>query len=284
MLGKSDAAKGYLRVEAATYFKFDIDHSDQFIRHFKGQVYSPCYYRGLASLVPFYEKYHEETQPENLPSLISTIRQRVSFLCAGLVVVEEPSYHRPVSNISTELQEISFAAPRRFYSIAKRSSSKATASLLMRYQRHRHISCVYKLNVPESHQMICWLRDMTVSTDVGNVKFLQHVNEAMSRVYATRNGGFNENWVYDQAKLDLDNHQVLDFVTPAFQVGSTELFSHSLSINRSLSHRYNDYPLLCTSDHDISLAWRQKFPGLRADPNATFYWWLQDWLKTSLWF
>ncbi|KAF1960351.1 hypothetical protein CC80DRAFT_292237 [Byssothecium circinans] len=254
MLGKSDATKGHRRAEAATYFKFVIDHGERFIWHHIRHGGARCFSGGLENLVPFYEKYHGKTQPKNLPSIL---RQRVNFLCAGIVVVEEPLIFGPGLGFFHRTARDFFHEPSatEILQQCKLTELESYCLFVDAVSRHRHSKC----------------------------RFLQHINEAMSRVHAMKNGGFNENWVYDQAKLDLGDDRVLDFVTLTFQAGSTELLSHSLSMKRSLSGRYKDYLLLCSSDHAFAPAWRQKFLELGANPNATFYWGLQDRLKTSPW-
>ncbi|KAH8701241.1 hypothetical protein GQ44DRAFT_733033 [Phaeosphaeriaceae sp. PMI808] len=285
MLGKSDATKGHRRAEAATYFKFVIDHSERSIWHHIRHGGARCFYGGLENLVPFYEKYHERTQPKNLPSTLRIIRQRVNFLCAGIVVVEEPSTFSPELGFFHRTARDFFHKPSatEILQQCKLTELESYCLFVDAVSRHRHSSCEYELNAYETRQMIRWLQNMKESTDVDKLKFLQHINEAMSRVHAMKNGGFNENWVYDQAKLDLGDDRVLDFVTLTFQAGSTELLSLSLNMKRSLSGRYKDYLLLCSSDHGFAPAWRQKFLELGANPNATFYWGLQDRLKTSPW-
>ena len=111
------------------------------------------------------------------------------------------------------------------------------------------------------------------------LKFLQHVNKVISRSAGDR----RETWVYDEAHFIGGNDQALDFVCLTLQEGSLELLSHYLSMERALSERYKDYLLLCASDRRIDSVWRRKLLELGANPNATFYFGLQDRVKTSPW-
>lgn len=283
MLGKSDATKGHRMAEAATYFKFVINHGERGILHYipKRGAYL-CYYSGLVNLVPFYEKYHGKTQPENLPSLLSTIRQRVNFLCAGMVVVEESSprlrfFHRTARDFFRE------PSAREILQHCNLTELESYCLFVDVISRNRHSRCKYKLNLSEARQMIRWVKDMKESTDEDKVKILQHIDKTMSQVHAVNNGGLNVNWVYNQAKTDWSDDRVLDFFTLALQAGSTKLLSRSFSMNRSLGARYKDYLLLCSSEPWNDLPWTNKFLELGANPNARFYLGLQDRLKTSPW-
>ncbi|KAI0096891.1 hypothetical protein GGR51DRAFT_542206 [Nemania sp. FL0031] len=55
-------------------------------------------------------------------------------------------------------------------------------------------------------------------------------------------------------------------------------------MGRCFSRRYKDFLLLCSANRDyLNSAWGKKLLAQGANPNAVFYWGLQDKLKTSPW-
>jgi hypothetical protein len=286
MLKKSDGAKGDRKAEAASYFNFVIDHSGRDISHRLLRYKLHCERPRIADFVPLYERYHEKTESIDLPSILKIVQQRINFLCAGMVVIRRDHvgfFHRTARDF--------------FYdSSAKDILDQCRLSQLERFclfvdgvcrNRHNGCRCVLAPGAFEARRMVEWHHDMKDSDDLDKLKYITHVGEAMSRVHATKNGGVNENWVYEQSKSYPGDDQVLDYTLLTFQAGSAQLLPQYLEKKRGLSRRYKDYLLLCSSDHYIwdmdGGHWRNKILGLGANPNAMFYWGLQDRLKTSPW-
>lgn len=289
MLEKSDVGKGDRRAEAASYFKFVIDHSGHVIDHAGYNSHGHyekrrCYKSKIANFVPLYEIYHGEPNTNGVSSIYEIVRQRINFLCVGMVMIDDQDmgfFHRTARDFFHD-------------SAAKEILDQCPLTELERYRlfvdgicRHEHSECDFDFTVFEARRMISWHGHMTESNDVEKFEYLKYVDKAMSRVYAT-NRGINENWVYEQAKSPSGDDDVLDFMGLSVQVGAVELVSEVLSTKRKLSGRYKNYLFLCSiatgwRHRDSKLALYKKLLELGANPNAAFYWGLQDRLKTSPW-
>jgi hypothetical protein len=287
MLKKSDGTNGNRKAEAASYFKFVIDHSRRDILHKarRGTAMIRCRRPAVANFVPLYERYHGKIDTNSASSIFEIVQHRIIFLCAGMVVIENDEvdfFHRTARDF--------FQEPS-----AKEILEQCRLTQLQRYClfvdgvcRHRESDCVYGLNAHEAHEMLLWRDNMNESDEVDKLEYLKYVNQAISRAYAAKDGAINESWVYEQSRSHLGDDQVLDFLGLSFQIGSTEILSQYLSTKRGLSGRYKDYLLLCSPNLEwktdgFNLTWRKRLLELGAQPNATFYWGLQDRLKTSPW-
>ncbi|KAK4163927.1 hypothetical protein QBC43DRAFT_211966 [Cladorrhinum sp. PSN259] len=287
MLGRSEGSKRHRKSEAAMYFQFVLDHGGRQLSY-KLPRRGTLDRRGtLEILIPFYERYHGKTQSNDLRSTLEIIRQRVNFLCAGMVTIYETGlprndnldfFHRTARDFFHEPSGIEIL---RHSELTELETYCLFVDAVIRkghpYWRYE------TLTAHEIGEMIGWLHKMKQSTGADKLQFLRHIDEAMRRSYAEKYGVANGNWVYEQAKLDTGDDGVLDFVSLAFTAGSTDLLSHFLSTKRSFSGRYKDYLLLCSSRNSIIPEWRVKLLALGANPNASFYSGLQDRLRTSPW-
>jgi len=285
MLGKSDAAKGHRKAEAAMYFKFIIDHNTRqtLFHHLSGGPLIDCTLTGPHFLIPFYEKHQGKIKSKDPQVILKMIRDRVNFLCAGMATFREgyfqslEFFHRTAKDFFHE------PSGMEILQHCKLTQLESFCMFVDAVTRDGHVGCNSELNAHEAGHMVCWVQDMKESTDSDKIKFLQHVDKAMSRLHAMRDGGVDKSWVYNQAKRRLGDDKVIDYTTLALREGSTELLYRFLSTNKSLSRRYKDYVLLCSSSRHLDRELIQKFLELGADPNALFYWGLQDRLKTSPW-
>jgi len=287
MLGKSDAAKGSRRAEAAMYFQYVLDHGDRRLFHWPIGVSDavPCSNSGLENMVPFYERFHAKVQPEDQQAILGIMQQRVNFLCAGMVVAAD------LYGSGTELQFFHrtardfFCEPSGKEILQECAMTKLESYCLVidNIFKGGHGGCEFSLHADEVYQMVLWVDEMNAWSVADRVAYLQHIDKSMTQFHDTENGGIDTNWVYDQVKSGWhENSRSLDFVTFTFNAGRTELLSHHLSMGRSLSSRYKDYFLMCTS-HRPSFKWTKIFIELGANPNARFYWDVLHPFKTSPW-
>lgn len=289
MIGKSDALKGNRKAEAASYFQFVLNHSDRCI-YLKNPKPRPPMRRfhSEIGIRPFYEHYNGKLQLKTRQAICDRVRQRINFLCAGLVVVwgaDDPGlgsvgfFHRTARDFFNEAQG------KEILRQSKLTQLDSYCLFVDGVCMWKEVYCGHdKFTEREAGQMVNWVRCMGELTETERVKFLQHVNETLSRGYTTNNSGMGlRNWVYDQAKGADGDEQILDFLALTLKDGTTDLLSHTLRMNQNLSGGYKDYLLLVLSQHRITSTWAQRLLGIGADPNATFYQGLRSKLKISPW-
>ncbi|KAI8948687.1 hypothetical protein F4801DRAFT_442999 [Xylaria longipes] len=280
MLEKSEVIEGR-QAEAASYFKFIIDHIDWALYHRSGNSWSMCTALGLSIFVPIYEHFHGKFHTDDESLILSTVWHRIRNLCAGFVVLsghEVNFFHRTAQDFFRE------PTANTFLEQSSLTQLECYCLFVDGLVRNGHNSCSGQLGVYETHILLHWCQAAEEMSDADKVKFYQHIDQTMSQHYSLKHGVIKENWVYEQAKSYVGDDQVLDFTSLACKHGSTELLSHYLSTGRRLSRRYKDYLLLILAHQDSpNPDWERNLLTQGANPNATFYWGIQDRLKTSPW-
>jgi hypothetical protein len=279
MLEKSGATEGPRRAEAASYFQFIL-------------TTERCHYlwwgrhRRITMFVPLYERYHGKFLVRNESIILKTVQRRISNLCAGLVVIDNDTRFGTVRFFHRTARDY-FQDPSAKAFLEESDLSELDIQYLFvdAWFRNRHSLFAFNLRSQEVQSLILICQDMQTTSVTDKAKFLQHIDQTFSHNHALKYPGIKENWVYEQAKNLEGYDKVLDFTSYAFSLGSMELLSHHLKMERRcLSGRYKDYLLLCCArQYRIHQVWTRKLLGQGANPNATFYWGLQSRLKTSPW-
>lgn len=319
MLEKSGFSEGERGAEAAAYFKFVIEHHQHTLFHRFHHQYTlfhrfgpyavgiTCEIRPLEPFIPLYEYFHGPTQDQDLSNITRRIRERIERLCAGMVVIRESNY-----TLDDPVYEVDFfhRTARDFFHEAPGSDILKQCKLtqLERYclwvdglckSDHSHCnsavnrcqSIPYKLSAYDARNMISWAKEMETSSHADRLSYLQHIDKSLSILYVAKNRNTIEDWVYEQSKSFHGDDQVLDFTALVIQQGWTEWLSFYSTSGQDMSTRYKDYLLLCcsavcpyytpTSTWDLSSIAKLLEAG--ASPNATFYWGMQNRMKTSPW-
>jgi hypothetical protein len=291
ILERSGAHKGHRRAEAASYFRFALDHcGGRHFGHTCRRAWSRCESSGsplaLEHFLPLFERYHGHIQANEQHTMLQ-MRQRINHLCAGIIVVDIGSKYIAGSKVDFfhRTARDYFYAPSAQgildQGISQLESFCLFADSILKYD---HGNCFYKkMAAAEFRSMTAWIREMDETREADKVNFLRHIDEGMKRYYAAKSRPHHGNWVLEQALSETGNDQVADLTGLAIQVNGTEFLSRQLDTSLSRSERYKDYLLLCSSVHHSNPLWKQKLLELGANPNATFYWGLQDRLKTSPW-
>jgi energy-coupling factor transporter ATP-binding protein EcfA2 len=201
ILERSDAYKGHRRAEAASYFRFALDHCgrrDGWCERSGGPL-------ALEHFLPLFEIYHGHIQANEQPTMLR-MRQRINHLCAGIIVVDMGSkvdfFHRTARDYLYDPS----AKGILDQGISQLESFRLFADNILKYD---HGNCFHKkMAAYEFESMMGWIREMDETSEADKVKFLRHIDEGMERYYATNSGTHHGNWVHEQAPSKTGNDQV----------------------------------------------------------------------------
>ncbi|KAI1128584.1 heterokaryon incompatibility protein-domain-containing protein [Nemania abortiva] len=289
ILEKSGATEKPRQAEAASYFKFLVAHDGRWLMHCNYKWPVHCRQLGVLSFVSLYEKFHGELQSHE------SLRRRISTLCEGFVVIDPPDesedhgvrfFHRTAQDFFQE------QTAQPFLNHCKLTELDIYSLFVDSLVRDGHRVCGKAISLYEVDNMVKWRKEMRDSSKAEKTKFLQHINKAMSHYYTSSHGNKKGNWVFEQAwSAQAIDDKALDFTSLTLLFGSDELLSHHLSSGRRMTERYKDYLLLCSVRYDedqyqygaVDSFWIEELLEKGANPNATYYWGLQDRLKLSPW-
>jgi energy-coupling factor transporter ATP-binding protein EcfA2 len=292
MLKKADATKGHRLAEAASYFKFAIHFKAIQKSVLREATRARCRQDNIDLFVPLYERHNGKINVTHRAAR-RLMRQRINSLCAGILVTGglDHGYSGTVDFFHRTARDF-FCEPAG-NGILEHCKLTLVDILCLNVDgvcRNGYYPCDHELNVWNAREMIDWLHtsEMKNVSNANKVKYLHHVNESMSRLYATKNSGIKGDWVWQQSKSPGGDDEVLDFTVLSLSAGSIELLSQHRSKNPNLSTRYKDYLLLCwsqwfESEFFISPQIEDLYLELGANPNAEFYWGMRNRLKTSPW-
>jgi energy-coupling factor transporter ATP-binding protein EcfA2 len=282
MITKAGGSTGPRMAEAASYFRFAIDHCEQEYAHIRKSGMGACrkvLWGNLLTFIPIYEIFHPSIKSESPEEISQTLANRINFICAGILTADRGTvdfFHRTARDFFYD------ATGHEILRQSKVTQLDSHRLFIDAMCRDGHAGCFGAMGVNEAISMIRWLRSIEGTSDEENLQYLRHVDEAMSLVHTMR-GGATQNWVYEQlGRFEVDDRW-FDFTAVSIRAGQTLLLSQLLNAKQPLSSRYKDYLLLCSASSDIDPVWIQRLLDAGANPNATFYWGFQNRIKTSPW-